>query len=173
MGRRKPEYDERQKLLRGNGYKYSFVTAIVWMFLIMLVDILEIDSIFSMQIFAFTGIVITALVNCAYCIWHDAYWGLNNNRRKYIWLLGILAILNGIFPIRMIATHEMIMNGQVNSAFINLECSIFMILMAALVDVSRQTINAIEKGDYNPTIRLCIAICKALDMSLDELFWDE
>lgn len=35
--------------------------------------------------------------------------------------------------------------------------------LAELVKVSRQTISAIEKGDYNPTINLCIAICKALD----------
>ena len=45
--------------------------------------------------------------------------------------------------------------------------------LADLVNVSRQTINAIEKGEYNPTIRLCIAICKALDRTLDELFWGE
>ena len=38
--------------------------------------------------------------------------------------------------------------------------------------VSRQTINAIEKGDYNPTIKLCIAICKTLNKTLDELFWE-
>ena len=44
--------------------------------------------------------------------------------------------------------------------------------LAALCGVSRQTISAIEKGDYNPTIRLCIAICKALDKTLDELFWE-
>ena len=44
--------------------------------------------------------------------------------------------------------------------------------LADLVGVSRQTINAIEKGDYNPTIRLCIAICKALDKNLDDLFWE-
>ena len=42
--------------------------------------------------------------------------------------------------------------------------------LADLVGVSRQTINAIEKGDYNPTIKLCIAICKELDKTLDELF---
>ena len=46
-------------------------------------------------------------------------------------------------------------------------------LLADAVGVSRQTINAIEKGDYNTSIRLCIAICKALDKSLDELFWEE
>ncbi|EFU76510.1 DNA-binding helix-turn-helix protein [Lachnoanaerobaculum saburreum DSM 3986] len=45
--------------------------------------------------------------------------------------------------------------------------------LADMVGVSRQTINAIEKGDYNPTIRLCLSICYALDKSLDELFWDE
>lgn len=45
--------------------------------------------------------------------------------------------------------------------------------LAALCDVSRQTISAIEKGDYNPTIKLCVAICKALDKTLDELFWEE
>ena len=45
--------------------------------------------------------------------------------------------------------------------------------LAELVKVSRQTIGAIEKGDYNPTINLCIAICKALDKTLDELFWEE
>ncbi len=44
--------------------------------------------------------------------------------------------------------------------------------LADLVQVSRQTINAIEKGDYNPTINLCIAICKALNKTLDELFWE-
>lgn len=45
--------------------------------------------------------------------------------------------------------------------------------LAELVKVTRQTISAIEKGDYNPTINLCIAICKALDKTLDELFWEE
>ena len=45
--------------------------------------------------------------------------------------------------------------------------------LADAVGVSRQTINAIEKGDYNPTIKLCIAICKALGRTLDELFWTE
>jgi putative transcriptional regulator len=44
--------------------------------------------------------------------------------------------------------------------------------LAKAVNVSRQTINAIEKGDYNPTINLCIAICKALGLTLNDLFWE-
>ena len=45
--------------------------------------------------------------------------------------------------------------------------------LAEKVGVSRQTINAIEKGDYNPTIKLCISIGKVLNKTLDELFWEE
>ncbi|MBC2578521.1 helix-turn-helix transcriptional regulator [Peptostreptococcus russellii] len=44
--------------------------------------------------------------------------------------------------------------------------------LAEIVGVTRQTISAIEKGDYNPTINLCIAICKELGKTLDELFWE-
>lgn len=45
--------------------------------------------------------------------------------------------------------------------------------LADKVGVSRQTINAIEKGDYNPTIKLCLAICKVFGKTLDEIFWEE
>lgn len=45
--------------------------------------------------------------------------------------------------------------------------------LAEVVGVSRQTINAIEKGEYNSTINLCRAICKALGKTLDDLFWEE
>ena len=45
--------------------------------------------------------------------------------------------------------------------------------LAEAVGISRQTMNAIEQGDYNPTIRLCRAICKVLGKTLDELFGEE
>lgn len=45
--------------------------------------------------------------------------------------------------------------------------------LAEAVGATRQTINAIEKGEYNPTIRLCRAICKALGKTLDDLFWED
>lgn len=45
--------------------------------------------------------------------------------------------------------------------------------LAAAVGISRQTMNAIEQGEYNPTIKLCRSICKVLGKSLDELFGEE
>ncbi|MEY8369918.1 helix-turn-helix transcriptional regulator [Anaerovoracaceae bacterium 42-11] len=45
--------------------------------------------------------------------------------------------------------------------------------LADKVNVSRQTINMIENGDYNPTIKLCKDICKVLNRTLDQLFWED
>lgn len=44
--------------------------------------------------------------------------------------------------------------------------------LAKKTGVTRQTINAVENGDYNPTINLCISICRALGKTLDDLFWE-
>ncbi|WP_125768102.1 helix-turn-helix transcriptional regulator [Lapidilactobacillus wuchangensis] len=45
--------------------------------------------------------------------------------------------------------------------------------LAEQVGVTRQTIGLIEAGRYNPTLKLCIAICQALDKTLNDLFWGE
>lgn len=45
--------------------------------------------------------------------------------------------------------------------------------LAKRIGVTRQTIGMIEVGDYNPTLKLCIAICKELGKTLDDLFWEE
>lgn len=45
--------------------------------------------------------------------------------------------------------------------------------LADLVGVTRQTIGLIENEKYNPTLKLCIAICKATNKTLDDLFWKD
>ncbi len=45
--------------------------------------------------------------------------------------------------------------------------------LAKKAGVTRQTIGLIESGEFNPSIKLCIAICKALNTTLDYLFWED
>lgn len=45
--------------------------------------------------------------------------------------------------------------------------------LAKRVGVTRQTIGMIETGKFNPSLQLCIAICKALGKTLNDLFWEE
>ena len=53
------------------------------------------------------------------------------------------------------------------------ECDVSQEQLAEQIGVTRQTISLIESGKYNPTLKLCIDICKALNKTLNDLFWEE
>ncbi len=66
---------------------------------------------------------------------------------------------------------EIYMNEKMRAA--RKEKSLSQAELAKQIGVSRQTINMIENGDYNPTIALCLKICKALEKTLNDLFWED
>lgn len=53
------------------------------------------------------------------------------------------------------------------------ECDMSQEQLAEKIGVTRQTIGMIESGKYNPSLNLCIAICKTLNKTLNDLFWEE
>ncbi|MDD6812094.1 MAG: helix-turn-helix transcriptional regulator [Lachnospiraceae bacterium] len=57
--------------------------------------------------------------------------------------------------------------------FARMEKDISQIELANRIGVTRQTIGMIESGDYNPSLKLCVAICKELGKTLNDLFWEE
>lgn len=57
--------------------------------------------------------------------------------------------------------------------FRRIELNMSQTQLAEKAGVTRQTIGLIESGEFNPSIKLCIAICKALDTTLNDLFWEE
>ncbi|MBP3314519.1 MAG: helix-turn-helix transcriptional regulator [Clostridia bacterium] len=63
------------------------------------------------------------------------------------------------------------MNDKMKQA--RLEKNLSQTELAKKIGVSRQTINMIENGVYNPTIESCIRICKELGVTLNDLFWRE
>lgn len=58
-----------------------------------------------------------------------------------------------------------------NVKIARIKASITQEQLAKKIGVTRQTIGLIEKGEYNPSLKLCIAIAKELNKTLDELFW--
>ena len=63
--------------------------------------------------------------------------------------------------------------ARLNLKLARIEKSLTQQELGDLVNVTRQTIGLIEKGDYNPTLNLCIRIARALDKTLDQLFWED
>jgi putative transcriptional regulator len=59
-----------------------------------------------------------------------------------------------------------------NVKFTRIKLSITQEQLAKRVGVTRQTIGLIEKGEYNPSLQLCVAIAKELNKTLDDLFWE-
>ncbi len=45
--------------------------------------------------------------------------------------------------------------------------------LADVVGITRQTVSLIEKGKYNPSLKLCLQICYAVNEKLDKIFWIE
>ncbi|KEJ01619.1 helix-turn-helix transcriptional regulator [Clostridium botulinum] len=54
-----------------------------------------------------------------------------------------------------------------------IECDMSQEQLANAIGVTRQTIGLIELGKYNPSLNLCIAIYRALNKTLNDLFWED
>lgn len=57
--------------------------------------------------------------------------------------------------------------------FRRIELGMSQTALAKKAGVTRQTIGLIEAGEFNPSIKLCIAICRALDVTLNDIFWED
>ena len=90
------EYDERQLRVRGDAYRYAFYSVIICEVILLILGFGEITLPVPEYVLHFGGILIGCLVLCTYCIWKDAYWGLNNNRRRYGIILVVAGLLNAI-----------------------------------------------------------------------------
>lgn len=68
--------------------------------------------------------------------------------------------------------EEMLMRN-LKMKFRRIELNISQTELAKMTGVTRQTIGLIEAGEFNPSVKLCIAICRALGVTLNDLFWEE
>ena len=92
----KTEYDERQLRVRGDAYRYAFYSVIICEVILLILAIGEFTLPIPEYVLHFGGILIGCLVLSGYCIWKDAYWGLNNNLKRYAVVFLATAALNAI-----------------------------------------------------------------------------
>ena len=79
----KSEYDERQLRVRGDAYRYAFYTVVIWEAVLIVLAYGDFHLPVPDLALHFAGIIAGVIVLSTICIWKDAYWGLNNNRRSY------------------------------------------------------------------------------------------
>lgn len=141
----KTEYDERQKALRGEGYKYGFYAMFIYAAINTIVGISGTTLPIEPAILGFSYIFVGAIVDIGYCIFHDCYWGLNNNRSKWLVVMAIAGLLNLVAVIMAVKEGAFINEGMISTPGINLLCAILLLTLTVCVLIK----SVIDKKEAN------------------------
>ncbi len=125
-GKTKSEYDERQKLIRGCGYKYGFFAMTVVEALMMCFSACEVKLPVTGVVLHFLGIYAGVLVQISYCVWKDAYWALNNDPKRYMVIFLLTGILNFVIPL---TSGGIVAGGSLQSGFVNFLCGVLFLIV--------------------------------------------
>lgn len=125
----KSEYDERQQRIRGKAYKYAFYTMILYHVFMIGLSFADISIPIEPYVSEFFGIFLGCTVLGGYCVWHDVYWGLNNDKKRYFVIFGVCLLLN-LFPVVMPAlSGEFARDGIGGAPMINIMVIIMMLIL--------------------------------------------
>lgn len=126
----KTEYDERQKAVRGQGFTLAFWTLSAYLFILMILDIMEISVPAVDAIKYFAGFIIASSVLCVHNIVYGAYFGTNSISARWTVFLVAFIILNGYSTVRAFMHGELIVDGKVT---LIATCPLSMILLLTAV----------------------------------------
>ncbi len=136
----KTEYDERQKALKGRGYMFGFYAMAIWEAVVSVaIGIGEVS--FPMPEYALhvIGIFVGITVVCIYAIWTGAYWGLNNDKKRYAGVFILLLFINA-YPVVMYFYSSI----KVDFPYVNLVTSL-MIIAIGVTAVVRAIVDKAEE----------------------------
>ncbi len=125
----KTEYDERQQKLRGWGYMLGFYTIVVYEAVMMIITMSGVSLPVHDYILHSAGIFIGCTVLCVYCIWNDVYWGLNNDPKKYMWVIVIALALNVFVAVNSIRSSGIYEDGKLGFPMVNIMVVIMMTVL--------------------------------------------
>ena len=145
--RAKTEYDERQKVIRGRGYMYGFYTIVIFECIQVIFSAGKIPMPVSDFVLHFCSIMLGCLVLCVYCIWNGAYWGINNNPKRYMAVFAAVCLLNAI-PVIGAATHGgLIRDGESVTPIVNLMVLIMFGVIAVELLIKQMVDRRAETGE--------------------------
>lgn len=141
-GKIKAEYDERQELARGRGYKWGFLTFAVFMLIFGSLTLWDIEVPVEQPILWFGSVILAITVTCVYFVWNDCLIGLEDDRTTAVmfWVVLIPNLLGGVSNI---VTGKIIRDGKLSIASFNY---LFVIFALAIL-ISRPARKAADKRE--------------------------
>lgn len=139
------EYDERQQLARGNGFKYAYISNIIYNGSLCMLYIGGNPLPVDMSVLIFGGILISVLIYVVYCIWHDAYVSLNENANRLLVMFFVLGGVNVSMGVMHMIHGTMIENGVLTFHCLNLLGGIALLVIAGTLAVHMKRQKADEE----------------------------
>ena len=138
------EYDEMQKLIRGEGYKYAFYTVLILEAVLCVLTMgMELPA--EPYVVHFFVIFVGVTVQASYCIWKGAYIGQNTNLPRYIILMAVISVLNIAGAFMAWKSGELIVDGKFQSPMVNLLCGL-MFAVIGIVGLVRKAADREEEA---------------------------
>lgn len=127
-------YDERQKVARGEGYKYAFYVLVIYNVAYACLDMALYHPWAEPMTGIMIGICLSVLVHVVYCIWHECYFSMNEEPVRVLSLFGGISVINVIIAVNQGMHGKLIENGMLTNYCANLIVAImFGVIMIALV----------------------------------------
>lgn len=125
------EYDEMQKLIRGEGYKYAFYAVLILEAVLCVLTMgMEIPA--EPYVLHFLTIFVGVTVQASYCIWKGAYIGLNTNLNRYIIIIALASAINFASAFMALRSGELFVDGKFQAPAINLLCGLMFVVIGAV-----------------------------------------
>lgn len=135
----KKKYDERQALIRGKAYMISFYIMIAYYTIYGFSSTLQ-DK-FDTSTAMFTGVLIAVAIHFSYCIWKDAYFSLNEDKKKMMIAFGGIATINFVLGLGNLIHGKIIVDGVITYHCLNLLCAILFLYLFIVLFTKRLTMN--------------------------------
>lgn len=141
--RTRTEYDEMQKIIRGDGYRIAFVAVMVMEALCCLTDSV-LQRIAEPIVIHFTVILMGVLVQAGYCVWKGAYVGQNTKLNRFIVVCVLITILNFAMAYLAFRGGNMLQDGVLQAPFVNFLCGLMFTVLGVVGLIRKLTDREVE-----------------------------
>lgn len=132
-GKVKCEYDERQEIIRGKGFKYAFFTLLIFNALYGMIDLTLERPVADNIVVLMTGIILSVLVYAGYAIWHECYFALNENPVKVLVSFGIISAVNFVLTGIYASEGWLVYDGKLTFYCTNFLAGMMFVVICAML----------------------------------------
>ena len=140
-----PKYDERQELERGRGFRYAFFTMLIYYCLLFIFLSAGLTLYVDFNLLFSLGLFLGTFVHVAYCIWHEAYFALNQKASTVMILFLLVGLANLLVTITHFISGDLIQDGRFTPVILNALCALMFFSVFVIMYLKKRSNDRINE----------------------------